>query len=655
MAILAGNGVIGAGSTSLSGGGGGGGRDFLDTVDVVVANGILESFRIRIDNATNCRLTLKVFRVNGSNYDFVGASQRVTSFTDDSIADITLDTPINVLTGDLICFHLKSGGNQNIRAIDNGGQTKFIGAGSDVIANIAQSAFDTTIPNSRALMYEANGTMSVSNNSILITTVENRFFKQTSGSATVTITGTYAGTPTIIQRSVDGGAFVTAIASPSSNAFSDSFSLATGEHSIVYRFSNDTTVNDTIANVVVGDVIVCAGQSNMSGRGTNNQTFTNNADGTTAYLFSNADAYRVLTDPFDNNASQVDAVSTDVNSTGSWVPRFANAWLANSNTPILFIPTARGGTSVQNWQKNDTSMLAGGLNLYQSMARRINAVGGATTVLYQQGERDVIDAVLTEKSVYATKLKQFADDILADFSVNTFIVPLHTITASGFATNTTTTGQIAIRQAQIDVSTANAHVKIGQALTDIDLSGGDGLHFKTNADLNTVGTRMFANYPNGITLNAPTIDLTQSDATPTVGETINLTTTLTNTNSVAWTKTGVAVLSATTGNSITATFSGAGAYSITATATGDDGTASDTVNGVSTVASTLTMTLTDIPDGNYQTRIINADTGALLAFKNVAWSDGTATELLADIAVGTNIEYYAIGETDGGLNKGVTV
>lgn len=338
-------------------------------------------------------------------------------------------------------------------------------------------------------------------NTLAVTTQDYRIWQRAvSGNANVTISGTYTGAPTTIERNVDSGGWVTADASPSGGTFSDAFTLATGQYSIQYRFSSDATATDTVNFISVGDVFVAAGQSNISGRGTNNQVFSNSAGGITACLFGNDDNFKQLSDPTDDATGQVDQISNDqleapalANPTGSWLPRFANEWLANSEIPIGFIPCALGATTVLQWSKTSVDRISA-LNLYESMGRRINAVGGIKAVLYEQGEQDSNDGIATTATTYEASLNTLINDINIDFGVDTFIVPLHTITAAGYNGNGTTTGQNAIRQAQINVAASNGNCIIGQSLADMDLSAGDGLHFQDDADLNTVGVRMYQSY-----------------------------------------------------------------------------------------------------------------------------------------------------------------
>ena len=78
-----------------------------------------------------------------------------------------------------------------------------------------------------------------------------------------------------------------------------------------------------------------------------------------------------------------------------------------------------------------------------------------------------------------------------------------------------------------------------------------------------------------------------------------------------------------------------------------------TVNVIA-VSSQLNMTLQNIPDGINNTRIINPLNGGQLVFNGaIEWSNNTAS-FVTDLPVGTVLHYYAISETESGINIGVT-
>jgi hypothetical protein len=354
-----------------------------------------------------------------------------------------------------------------------------------VTYNVSDSAGNAATEVTRTVTVQAAaaGTISIDNNPF-----QQAWSRNQSNNASVTITGTYTGTPAIIERSVDGGAFVTAVGSPSGGVFADTFTLAVGEHDITYRFSNETSVTATLTPVVVGEVVVPAGQSNASSRGSNNQTFTNSAGGVTAYLLGNDDEFGVLQDPYDSNLNQVDSVSSDSSAGGSWIVRYANEWLENNEIPLIVIPVAKGGSSIAEWARSTSAS-----TLYGSMKRRVDAVGGCNQIFWQQGERDSADAVATSGAVYQAALVQLAADFKSDFDCDTWVVALQTITASSYS------NQAVIRQAQIDAAAQSVNIEIGQPMTDIDLSGGDGLHFREDSELELVAQRTYSDFIAGTT------------------------------------------------------------------------------------------------------------------------------------------------------------
>lgn len=346
------------------------------------------------------------------------------------------------------------------------------------IGNTTHSMDSLTVPNAGA------------GDTLTIQTKDYTFKQRVAGSATITFDVDWSGTPTAIEYSVDGGGFVTGDATPVGNNSLIPVTITTGEHSIVFRFSNDTGVNDTAINVAASDNFAIFGQSNGSGRGTNNQVFSVNGNSDSAHLYGNDDTFKVLADPYDSNIGQVDLISSDANAAGSYTVRFANKFLAENNIPVGLLPTCKGGTEIAEFEKT-SSVRIGGLNMYESMEGRITTVGGVTGVIYDQGEADAKDTNGTLASVYETALNGIVDDIFADFGVKTTIRALQTIQAAGYDGNGTTTGQNAIRQAQLNVATSNANAEITIATTDIDLSGGDGIHFQTDVDLDDIGVRVY--------------------------------------------------------------------------------------------------------------------------------------------------------------------
>tara|TARA_B100000614_G_scaffold139631_1_gene124122 strand:- start:8162 stop:10687 length:2526 start_codon:yes stop_codon:yes gene_type:complete len=318
--------------------------------------------------------------------------------------------------------------------------------------------------------------------------------RNTSDQALVEFNVDYEGSATTIERQLNGGAWSVVVASPAaSGTYNESLTLDTGHHTIAYRFSNDVTGTlVTLDYVTVGDVFVLAGQSQMRSQGENFQTYNRSTNGTRAVLLGNDDVWKEASDPIDDNTNQVDDVSNDEllgrdPAGGSWMMRFCDNWLSEHDVPIAMIMCALGGTSQSDWQKT-SSTTYNGINLYQSMTRRIGIAHGCRMVFFQQGELDA--SIGTSSSQYQALYNALIDDIKADFDLDTLIIPLGDIDAAGYDPTDVAT----IRAAQILVAQNNNNAEITDPLTGIPVSLTDGIHFETDAALQAVADVVYNSY-----------------------------------------------------------------------------------------------------------------------------------------------------------------
>jgi len=81
--------------------------------------------------------------------------------------------------------------------------------------------------------------------------------------------------------------------------------------------------------------------------------------------------------------------------------------------------------------------------------------------------------------------------------------------------------------------------------------------------------------------------------------------------------------------------------------------ATTTAEVIAPVASVLQMSLLGIPDGNYETVVLDAEALTVISWVYQQWDSGASTALL-DVPAGRGVHYYVIGETKGGLQRGVT-
>lgn len=306
--------------------------------------------------------------------------------------------------------------------------------------------------------------------------------RSVSDEADISITGTYTGSPTTIEASWDGASWGVIDAAPVGGTYSGSLSSQpVGQGTLSVRFSNDISVEDSADYVGIGDIFIIAGQSNASGRGTNNQSYSHAV--LKATMFGNDDVWKDMTDPVDSSVGQVDAVSVDATAGGTVWPELAEQIMNSQDIPVAFVPCAKGSTSITQWQRNDADP-DDTTTLYGSMYRRITAIGGeAKAVLFWQGESDAISA--TPRAVYLGLLNDYANDVESDFGIPTVVAQIGDFASqSGDSIDN-------VRLAQLDAWEQNDNVYFGPSLYDVDLSdgGGDGVHFKTDAELLTASNR----------------------------------------------------------------------------------------------------------------------------------------------------------------------
>jgi len=308
------------------------------------------------------------------------------------------------------------------------------------------------------------------------------FQRNDSNQADISISGTYTGSPTTIEARFNGGDYVVLDSNPSGGTFSGILqNQITGQGILNVRFGATPDVNHNIDNVGIGDIFIVSGQSNASGRGTTLNSYSHAT--LKASLFGNDDVWKNLTDATDNNSGQIDNVSSDGNAKGSPWPILATFILENTGVPVAFVPTAKGGTSISQWQPRADHTDA--TTLYGSMHRRITAVGGSIAgVLFFQGESDSLAG--TSQSDYETGLTTIVNAIETDFS--------GTKTMIGQLGHSNKSGNDIIRAAQVEVIKNNSNALLGPATYDIDLSdeGGDTLHFKSDSDMLEYATRWYA-------------------------------------------------------------------------------------------------------------------------------------------------------------------
>lgn len=286
-----------------------------------------------------------------------------------------------------------------------------------------------------------------------------------------------------IEARWNGGAWVTVQAS-ARGTYTTTLPNVSGQHTLDVRPVSYPNLMVTRSNIGIGDVFLCAGQSNMSGRGNNNQAWSHPS--LAAMMYANDYTWKTLSDPSDSDSGTKDAVTQESALTpaaGSVLPIIATEIMAVTNCPIAFIPTAKGSTTIANWSRNAVQPYQARNTLYgQSISRVWHAAGVRFTqnacrlVLWWQGEGDTTS--LTEEQ-YRTALKTLANNYVADIGAKLMATRLQQTTAGMIET---------VNTAIVNAASENTNVLVGADLSDI--SSDDDAHLKIDEKLQTAGTRM---------------------------------------------------------------------------------------------------------------------------------------------------------------------
>jgi sialate O-acetylesterase len=182
-------------------------------------------------------------------------------------------------------------------------------------------------------------------------------------------------------------------------------------------------------NVLVGDLWILAGQSNMEGVG-NLENLPESSP--LVNSFDQTDRWKPAKDPLHSLPDAVDRVHWRKNASGQparmegeaaanfaaqrkkgaglGLP-FALEMLKRTGVPIGLVPCAHGGTSMDQWSPALRDQ--GGDSLYGATLRRFREVGGKVTgILWYQGESD---ANAKDAPVFPEKFKALVAAFRADF------------------------------------------------------------------------------------------------------------------------------------------------------------------------------------------------------------------------------------------------
>ncbi|HPO08460.1 MAG TPA: sialate O-acetylesterase [bacterium] len=200
-----------------------------------------------------------------------------------------------------------------------------------------------------------------------------------------------------------------------------------GPYTIQIRLKKSKSEPIAVKEILVGDLWILAGQSNMQGIGN-----LANAEEPSplVHCYEYAERWAIAKDPLHPLLESIDSVhwgkltdeaerkkeadnwrNTTTKGAGVGLP-FAKEMVERTGIPIGLVPCAHGGTSMDEWHFG--KKLEGGASLYGSMLRRFQVVGGKVKgILWYQGESD---AGPTSAPEFEKKFREFIMAVRQDFN-----------------------------------------------------------------------------------------------------------------------------------------------------------------------------------------------------------------------------------------------
>ncbi|MCX5758707.1 MAG: sialate O-acetylesterase [Candidatus Hydrogenedentes bacterium] len=278
----------------------------------------------------------------------------------------------------------------------------------------------------------------------------------------------------------------------------------------------------SVAEVLVGDVWVLAGQSNMQGVG--NRVNVESPD-PRVHTFAMNYEWRLAQEPLHTLAESPDVVHANFKTdperqeaikawrdggkgAGLGIP-FAKEMVARTGRPVGLIASAHGGTSMGQWDPALKDQ--GGESLYGSMCKQVAAAGGKVRgVLWYQGESD---ANKDAQPVYRAKMKELVASMRRDSGVAD--LPFYYVQIGRFVINGDQAS--AWNAIQTDELALESELAPCGVVPAIDMALDDGIHAGTPS-LKVLGYRL-ANLAEhdlfgGKTLRGPRFEKVERLGTP---------------------------------------------------------------------------------------------------------------------------------------------
>jgi sialate O-acetylesterase len=300
---------------------------------------------------------------------------------------------------------------------------------------------------------------------------------------------------------------------------------AGGPYRVELRLINDagaTLEQTAIPEVLVGDLWVLAGQSNMQGVGNRVRVEDPHPQ---VHTFAMNYEWRLAQEPLHTLAESPDPVHANFKTDeerqkaiSDWRDggkgaglgiAFAKEMVKRTGRPVGLIASAHGGTSMAQW--DPALREKGGESLYGSMCKQVEAAGGRVRgVLWYQGESD---ANKDGQTVYRDNMKKLvaamrADSGIADLPFYYVQISRYTGKPDSFPT---------WNKIQADELALESELGSCGLVSAIDLALNDGIHIGT-AGLKTLGYRLASLAEHdlfaGKTLRGPRLEKIEVVGTP---------------------------------------------------------------------------------------------------------------------------------------------
>ncbi|MDZ4801514.1 MAG: sialate O-acetylesterase [Bryobacteraceae bacterium] len=281
-----------------------------------------------------------------------------------------------------------------------------------------------------------------------------------------------------------------------------------GPYTLELRAPGATLV--LVKELLVGDLWVLAGQSNMEGVG--NLVDVQPPD-PRVHSFAQYDEWGMAKEPLHELAAAVDSVHWRSPETaaltgaalakyreerrkgaGLGLP-FAVEMVRRTGVPVGLVPCAHGGTSMTQW--DPASVDKGGASLYGAMVRRVRAVGGRVKgVLWYQGESD---ANVKAEPLFRSKFTGLIEAVRSDFGQPE--LPFYYVQIGRHVDGTNQLHWNRVQNTQVALETSLKAVAVVPAN---DYSLDDGIHVGT-AGLKHLGGTRLVNIALGKTKRGPRV------------------------------------------------------------------------------------------------------------------------------------------------------